>query len=318
MTLALPCGPAICYSGYRHGQDPGRRLYPSVAEIREDLHLLSRHWSLLRLYDCSVHAERVLQVIREDRLPLRVMLGAHLAAEASNSGCPWGGLHDDATLSANRRENEAELERLIALARRHEDIVFSVAVGNEATVDWTDHLVPVPRMIEHVRRVRRSVVQPVTFCENYVPWQDKLAELVDTLDFISLHSYPVWEYRPIDEALDYTKANLASVAARHPGKPLVITEAGWCTASNGRGMNAAQATPERQAVYVRALMDWTRDAGLLCFVFEAFDEPWKGSPDPLEPEKHWGLFTVDRRPKLLMQPLYPDLAAPGDAAAPPA
>jgi hypothetical protein len=48
--------------------------------------------------------------------------------------------------------------------------------------------------------------------------------------------------------------------------------------------------------------------GLLCFVFEAFDEPWKGSPDPLEPEKHWGLFTVDRRPKLVMQGLYPDLA----------
>jgi hypothetical protein len=46
-------------------------------------------------------------------------------------------------------------------------------------------------------------------------------------------------------------------------------------------------------------------------VFEAFDENWKGSLDPLEPEKHWGLFTVDRRPKLVMQALYPDLAMPG-------
>jgi hypothetical protein len=54
-------------------------------------------------------------------------------------------------------------------------------------------------------------------------------------------------------------------------------------------------------------MRWTREAGLLCFVFEAFDEPWKGSPDPLEPEKHWGLFTVDRRPKQVMEPLYPEL-----------
>jgi hypothetical protein len=32
-----------------------------------------------------------------------------------------------------------------------------------------------------------------------------------------------------------------------------------------------------------------------------FSEPWKGSSDPLDPEKHWGLFTVDRRPKLAMQ-----------------
>ena len=53
-------------------------------------------------------------------------------------------------------------------------------------------------------------------------------------------------------------------------------------------------------------MDWTRAEGLLCFVFEAFDESWKGSPDPLEPEKHWGLFTADRKPKLVMESLYPE------------
>jgi exo-beta-1,3-glucanase (GH17 family) len=313
--LRLPTGNAICYSGYREGQDPNRRLYPSVAEIREDLHLLARHWRLLRLYDCSLHAERVLQVIREDRLPLRVMLGAYLGAELNNFGCPWGATCSEEQLEANRRENEAEVERLIALARAHEDSVFSVAVGNEATVDWTDHCVPVPRMIEHVRRVKAAVAQPVTFCENYVPWLGKLRDLVPELDFISVHTYPVWEYKHIHEALDYTKANVAGVAALHPGKPIVITEAGWCTASNGRGMHAEHAVQELQATYYRDLMDWTREAGLLCFVFEAFDEPWKGSSDPLEPEKHWGLFTVDRRPKLVMQALYPDrVATPAPAA----
>ena len=316
MTLTLPTGNAICYSGYREGQDPNRKLFPSVDEIREDLHILSKHWRLLRLYDCSLHAERVLQVIREDRLPFQVMLGAYLGAEMNNFGCPWGGTYDEAMLDANRAENDAEVGRLIALARSHEDIVFSVAVGNEATVDWTDHFVPVPRMIEHVRRVKAAVRQPVTFCENYVPWQHKLRDLVAELDFISLHTYPVWEYKHIHEALDYTKANVASVAQLYPDKPIVITEAGWCTNSNGRGMHAEHAVQELQAIYYQDLMDWTRDAGLLCFVFEAFDEPWKGSPDPMEPEKHWGLFTVDRRPKRVMEPIYPErVARPLDAAA---
>ena len=316
MTLTLPTGNAICYSGYREGQDPNRKLFPSVDEIREDLHILSKHWRLLRLYDCSLHAERVLQVIREDRLPFQVMLGAYLGAEMNNFGCPWGGTYDEAMLDANRAENDAEVGRLIALARSHEDIVFSVAVGNEATVDWTDHFVPVPRMIEHVRRVKAAVRQPVTFCENYVPWQHKLRALVAELDFISLHTYPVWEYKHIHEALDYTKANVASVAQLYPDKPIVITEAGWCTNSNGRGMHAEHAVQELQAIYYQDLMDWTRDAGLLCFVFEAFDEPWKGSPDPMEPEKHWGLFTVDRRPKRVMEPIYPErVARPLDAAA---
>ncbi len=305
--VALPQGPAICYSGYRTGQSPDSKVYPSVDQIREDLHLLARHWRLLRLYDSSVHAERVLQVIHEDGLPLRVMLGAYLGAEINNPGCPWGGCYSDAQLDANRRDNATELQRLVVLAHAHAQTVFSVAVGNEATVDWTDHLVPVPRMLEYVRWVKARLPQPVTFCENYVPWQHKLHDLVAELDFISVHTYPVWEFKPIHEALSYTQANVNSVAQLYPGKTIVITEAGWCTSSNGRGMHAEHAVQELQAIYYQELMDWTRAEGLLCFVFEAFDEPWKGSADPLEPEKHWGLFTVDRRPKQVMQSLFAEL-----------
>ena len=39
-------------------------------------------------------------------------------------------------------------------------------------------------------------------------------------------------------------------------------------------------------------------------MFEAFDEIWKGSPDPLEPEKHWGLYTVDLQPKQVVRGRY--------------
>ena len=305
--LNLPHGNAICYSGYRDGQNPGEQTYPSLDQIREDLAILQRHWQLLRLYDCSPHADRVLQVIAQDKLPFQVMLGAYLGAEMNNFGCPWGATYTEEQLAASRAENAAEVERLIVLANRYPGIVFSVAVGNEATVDWTDHFVPVPAMIDYVRRVKAAVRQPVTFCENYVPWQHKLRDLVPELDFISLHTYPVWEYKHIHEALDYTKDNVASVARLYPDKPLVITEAGWCTNSNGRGMHAEHAVQEWQATYYADLMAWIQAEGLLCFVFEAFDENWKGSPDPLEPEKHWGLFTADRRPKLVMQALYPDL-----------
>ena len=296
----LPHGRAICYSGYRHGQSPDSKIYPSLDEIREDLAILAPHWPLLRLYDCSAHAERVLEVIRRDGLPFKVMLGAYLGPEMNNFGCPWGATCSEEQLEASIAANELEVGRLIELANANPDVVFSVAVGNEATVDWTDHFVPVHRMIEHVRRVKQQVKQPVTFCENYVPWQHKLRDLVTELDFISLHTYPVWEYKHVHEALAYTRDNYDSVACLYPDKPVIITEAGWCTNSNGRGMNAEHAVQELQAVYLRDLMDWTDEAGILCFVFEAFDEPWKGSPDPLEPEKHWGLYTVDRQPKLAM------------------
>jgi exo-beta-1,3-glucanase (GH17 family) len=305
--LKLPSGRAICYSGYRRGQSPAARTYPSVEEIREDLQILRKHWRLLRLYDCSLHAERVLEVIRRDRLPFQVMLGAHLGAEMNNFGCPWGGTYSEQQLDENVAENGAEIERLIALARSHDDIVFAVAVGNETTADWTDHVVPVERMMEYVRRVRGRVVQPVTFCENYVPWLGKLRALVPELDFISLHSYPVWEYKHIHEAIHYTKDNYDSVARLYPETPVVISEAGWSTSSNGRGIQPHNTSQELQQTYYGDLMEWTDAQSILTFVFEAFDEPWKGSDDPLEPEKHWGMFTVDREPKMVMCSTYPEL-----------
>ncbi len=297
-------GNAICYSGYREGQDPRQGIYPGYAEIKEDLLLLAKHWSYIRLYDCSPHAETVLQVIRDAALPLRVMLGVDLAAEVSNPACPWGAMYDAATLRANRQANQRQIERLIALAHQYPDIIFAVSIGNEASVDWTDHLVPVSNLIAYARRVRQAVPQPVTFCDNYVPWLTKLQPLAAELDFISMHTYPQWEYRSIDEALAYSQQNYAAVAQAYPDKTVVITEAGWTTASNGRGIEPDNASEELQARYYQELMAWTQAQKILTFVFEAFDEPWKGSPDPLEPEKHWGLFYVDRTPKAVMRPLF--------------
>ena len=52
-------GNAICYSGYRDGQDPRQGIFPSYEEIKEDLFILTKNWSFIRLYDCSQHAETV-------------------------------------------------------------------------------------------------------------------------------------------------------------------------------------------------------------------------------------------------------------------
>lgn len=306
---SFPHGNAICYSGYRQDQSPRAGVYPSHAEVEEDLLILARNWSYLRLYDSSRHAEIVLEVIDRHGLDFNVMLGLDLGAELSNPLCPWGADFSEETLSANKKDNDAQVDRAIELANRYPDIVFSVAVGNEASVEWTDHLVSVERLIAQVRKIKGAVAQPVTSCDNYVPWADKLVPLVAELDFISVHTYPAWEHQTMPDALDYTKDNYRSVADRYPDTPVVITEAGWTTASNGRGIEPANASEQIQAQYYEELLAWTNDEQILTFVFEAFDEPWKGSPHPLEPEKHWGLFRLDRTPKLVMQGLFTDLLA---------
>lgn len=307
-SLGLPPGNAICYSGFRQGQQPGG-LYPSYEEVKEDLMILQKNWKYLRLYDCDEHGETVLEVIRKEKLDYKVMLGAYIEAEMNNFGCPWGGgVFSEEQLKLNQQKNHDKIRKLILLGNSYPEIIFSLSVGNEACVDWTDHYVPVSHVIDYVNLVKRSARQPVTFCENYVPWLSTLEALAEVVDFISVHTYPVWEYKHIHESLAYTKENYYAVVKKYPDKAVIITEAGWSTNSNGRGINPEMVNEKNQKIYYEDLMEWTEADNILTFVFEAFDEDWKGSNEPLEPEKHWGLFKNDRTPKLAMKQRY----KPGD------
>lgn len=302
--LGLPPGNAICYSGFREGQKPGG-ICPSFEEIKEDLLILQKNWKYLRLYDCDEHGEKVLEVIRKEKLDFKVMMGAYIEAELNNFGCPWGGgVFSEEQLKINRRNNLKKIQKLIHLGNNYPEIIFSLSVGNEACVDWTDHYVSVSQVIDYVNLVKKSTSQPVTFCENYVPWLNKLEPLAKVVDFISIHTYPVWEYKNIHESLEYTKNNYHSVVKKYPGKAVIITEAGWSTNSNGRGINPEAVNEMNQKIYYEDLVRWTGTEKILTFVFEAFDEEWKGSHEPLEPEKHWGLFKIDRTPKLVMKQLF--------------
>lgn len=296
----LPFASAICYSGYREGQSPCEGVYPSYQQVKQDLLILQGKWRYLRLYDCGPHAQRVIDVIRTENLDFQLMLGADIGAEEINPNCPWGADYSDEQLQSNILRNQRNIDKLIDYANKYPEIIVTVSIGNEASVDWTDHLVSVDALVNYAKKVKANVKQPVTFCENYVPWCQKLQPLVDVLDFISIHTYPAWEYQSIDSALAYTIENYKSVANAYPDKQIVITEAGWTTNSNGRGIECWNASPELQAIYYKQLLAWSIEHQITTFFFEAFDEPWKGSGDANEPEKHWGLYYVDRSPKLVM------------------
>jgi exo-beta-1,3-glucanase (GH17 family) len=311
---ALLCGvqKAVCYSGFRHGQHPNRgtgAVNPSDKEILEDLQLLNRNgnFSLIRLYDSRENSEAVLRLIQDHQIKMKVVLGAWLDAEVSNTNCPWlKQSFPQPVLDANKLKNAQEIESAIRLALQYSNTVVAVAVGNEALVDWNDHMVPVESVIRYVRQVKKAVLQPVTVADNYAWWTRHGSALAKELDFVSVHTYPVWEGKDIAEAMAFTIANLQAVRNALPGSRLVITEAGWATVAKEFGPRADE---EKQKRYYHDLHAWASNMNITTFFFEAFDEDWKGEPnDPLGAEKHWGLFTVDRKAKLVMHDLYPELA----------
>jgi exo-beta-1,3-glucanase (GH17 family) len=279
-------GNAICYGPHRDGQRPGGPG-PSTAEIREDLRLMLPHWNLLRIYGSSEFAGTLLEVIREDGLPMKVMLGVWIAP-------------DDA--AANRREEAAA----IRLAGAHPGIVAAVCVGNETQVHWSAHRSPPDSLIASVRRVRAQVAVPVTVADDFAFWnRPESRRLASEVDFVTMHAHPMWNGLQLADALAWLRERTAEVGALHPERTVVLGETGWATSVHDRGEQAelirGRPGEREQRTFYGEVTAWAESQRRTVFFFEAFDENWKGGEHPDEVEKHWGLFRADRTPKAALR-----------------
>ncbi len=295
-------GNAIAYGPYRDGQSPGG-AQPSRDQIIEDLKLMSRHWNLIRLYGALGPAETVLSVIRQERIPMRVMLGVWLGSEDRRDST--GAVIE--TFSTARERNRGEVEAAVRLASEHRDIVVAILAGNETQVHWSDHRIPAELLIRFIRDLRSRTRVPVTTADDYNFWNKQESRAVaDEVDFIVMHAHPLWNGKQLDEALAWTTATCAAIRAAHPEHMVVLGETGWATRRHDEGEQArlikGRAGEAEQKVFHEAVTHWARETRTTIFFFEAFDENWKGGSHPNEVEKHWGLFKADRTPKAALLP----------------
>jgi exo-beta-1,3-glucanase (GH17 family) len=283
-------GYAICYSGYREGQNPQKFIYPSQQEITEDLKILEKNWRLIRVYGSDQHSSDILEVIHRENINLSVMLGIWLDGEPGYEA-----------------ENNQQIRTAIRLANTYQDVVSAINVGNEILVHWSSHKVPQEKVIQYVKRVQDSVAVPVTVADDFSYWREQGAQLADVVDFVTMHTYPLWGKQDIDTGMPVTLEHYQSVKKALPHKKIVIGEAGWATYTVG-DLHAPRAGDEqKQTRYYNELMQWSKKNKVIVFFFEAFDEPWKGSGT----EGHWGLFTEGRKAKPVMQALFPELMPDG-------
>jgi exo-beta-1,3-glucanase (GH17 family) len=287
-------GNAISYGCYRKGQAPGVKG-PSEAEILEDLQILGKYWQLIRVYGSDDDAERILKVIRQNNLPIKVMLGIWLENETDNP--------------AQRQNNIRQTLRGIELAREYENEVIAVSVGNETQVFWSFHRMNADDLIRYIRAVRSNVRQPVTTADDYNFWNKPAsAAIAAEVDFVVTHMYALWNGITLDKALSWTDSVYTDIQTMHPDKQIVIGETGWATRYNpdkkGPGEQGSlvkgEVSLKAQETFLTQLHQWIIQNKVTTFWFEAFDEPWKGGGEqsgPDEIEKHWGLFYENRTPK---------------------
>ena len=150
---------------------------------------------------------------------------------------------------------------------------------------------------------------------------EDLIKLAHAVDYISIHTYPYhnthyspdfWrvpieesklsELEKVDAAMirarDFAKMQYDSVANYMKSigvdKPIHIGETGWASTSDGfYGEEGSHATDEfKQGLYYKHMREWTNEAGISLFYFEAFNEQWKDANNPVGSENHFGLFKL--------------------------
>jgi len=174
----------------------------------------------------------------------------------------------------------------------------------------------------------------ITSSDNFASWGggdssyhvEDLHKLIHAVDFISMHTYPMHDthYNPdfwfvpeaeqdlpekaqIRKAMvrsrDYAKAQYQSVVDYMQSigaeKPVHIGETGWASLSDGQyGIEGSRAVDEYKAgLYYNLMREWTNEAGITCFYFEAFDEKWKDAGNPMGSENHFGLINLNAEAK---------------------
>jgi len=291
-------GNAVSYGCYRSGQAPDVKG-PGDDEILEDLNIIKQYWNMIRVYNADDDTERILRLINEHDLPIKLMMGVWLENEEK---------HPEV-----KTTNIKNTLRAIKLANKYTSIIAAVNVGNETQVDWSWHRMNTDNLIRYIRTVRKNVTVPITVADDYNFWNKPESKRVAAeLDLVVTHIHPLWNGKTLETAFFWLDSTFKQLQIDHPKKLLVLGETGWATSYNpdkrGPGEQGTlikgEVSVEAQAKYLKLHNQWVDKNNITTFLFEAFDEPWKGggeSSGPNEVEKHWGVFYENRTPKMSFQ-----------------
>ena len=259
----------VSYAPFRPDQSPlelGTRV--ETWQIDEDLAKLAKVTDCVRTYSIEHGVDQVPAIAQ--KYGLKVMQGI------------W--------LSRLPKKNREQVDTAIALAKRYPDVISSVIVGNEVLL--RGELSPID-LGNFIREVKAAVPVPVTYADVWEFWL-RNRDLVNAVDFVTVHILPYWEDFPIPAATAAAHVDeiRRQVAQSFPGKDILIGEFGWPSA--GRMREGALPSGSNQARVIQEVLAIAAREHYRVNVIEAFDQPWKRRLEGTV-GGHWGLLTADAR-----------------------
>jgi exo-beta-1,3-glucanase (GH17 family) len=258
---------SLSFAAYRHGESPMTGIYPTPAEVEQDMQILAGKTRGIRTYTTHEGLEGVPALA--EKYGLKLTLGAWLGRDLAN--------------------NEREIAALIQQANDHPESVQRVLVGNEVLL--RNDLTP-DQLIGYIRQVKAAIKQPVSTAE-VVSFVLRYPQVGAELDYITVHILPFWDDYPlsVEESDKDTIDVIEQMRKTFPGKPILIGEIGW--PSIGRDRGPAVVDVVNEADFVRRIANLAAQYDFDYNIVEAFDQPWKSALENTVGGA-WGVMDADR------------------------
>jgi len=271
LCLAASFDPQFVGVGYQPYHTPGKGWGDyTQAEVEADMRLIAGKFKIIRTW--SIEYANTYTVAAAAKYNVSVHLGLWIYPGDAN-------------------KTKALIDQGVQQAVQHPNTVKALIVGNECLGQVSE--ADIIAFMDYARtRLRRAGLNlPVSTCQTWGVWAGHASLAAQVDHFIYANIYPFWDKAPIGNAINQFLSDYNALKKAIPTKTIIIGETGWPSQGPAYGQAAPGIPQERQ--YFQQYSQWASANKVVSFIFEMFDEPWKGEPY----EAHFGLYTTNSQPK---------------------
>jgi exo-beta-1,3-glucanase (GH17 family) len=223
------------------------------------------------------------------------------------------GIYQQSDGALQQREIEAAFSAAQAANAVYPNTVTSLVFTNEYTIDAqttnaVNAMIAANKQRAHNQNIKVGV-RSHTFGQIANPnssYYKELKTLIQNCDFILCNLYPPPNaatpqdgVNGVSQALNQIKSAVAGI---NPQCQVMIGETGW--SSQGISFNNTDNNVKNLVAYCEAIDKWASQQGVITYLFEAIDEPWKSDQNapansatpwqgPNGAEGHYGLWYLN-------------------------